>query len=58
MVKANRIRKQFSATVDPKILARFQEVSNQSKVPLARMLDDAMLLYIEDYEKKQRKILE
>jgi hypothetical protein len=54
MVKTNRIRKQFSSTVDPDIYMKFHKISEKTKVPLARMLDDAMLLYIEDYERKQK----
>ena len=48
-----RIRKQITATVDSELYKKMREISEKTQVPLARLLDNAMKMYIEYYSKKQ-----
>lgn len=49
----NRIR--FSSTIEPKIYENLQEYSEQSSVPISKIIDKAVTLYLETVNFKSTK---
>lgn len=49
----NRVR--FSSTLEKSLLEKFKKLSEQTRIPASRLLDEAIKDLLAKYEKEERK---
>lgn len=54
--KILRTRKQVSVTLENEIKDRLMEISKETDIPMSRLMDRAMKMYIDDYDKNKGNI--